>query len=92
MPSALLPSSNPQDSALQSVLRRITRALERSGVDSPRLSAELLVAQALQMSRQDLLKEGILAPEQALSDGTIREIETLAERRASGEPAAYFLG
>lgn len=57
-------------------------------VDSPRLSAELLLAHVLACSRLDLIlnKDRILTPEE------LKQIEALVERREGGEPIAYLLG
>jgi len=62
--------------------------LARKGVDSPRLTAELLLAHALRCDRIRLyldFEKPILEPELA----TFRE---LVRRRAEGEPTAYLLG
>ena len=77
---------------LYSLLRHITGRLTKAAVDSPRLSAELLVAHALGVERQDLLKELLLRPEQKLAIEALAAIDRLTERRAAGEPAAYILG
>jgi release factor glutamine methyltransferase len=65
----------------------ILAAAERlEGVSgTPRLDAELLMAEALGLTREAMLLSGLddLAP-----DG----FEALAERRAAGEPVAYILG
>jgi len=59
-----------------------------AGVDSPRLSAELLVAHALDCSRMDLTLNRDRAPIGAELD----EIKSLLARREAGEPVAYILG
>ena len=59
-----------------------------AGVDSPRLSAELLVAHALRCSRMKLNLERDRIP----TDEEIEEIERLLVRREAGEPMAYILG
>ncbi|HEX8215674.1 MAG TPA: peptide chain release factor N(5)-glutamine methyltransferase, partial [Allosphingosinicella sp.] len=53
--------------------------------DTPRLDAELLMAAALGVEREELLLSGLQreAPER---------FQTLLERRAAGEPVAYILG
>ena len=58
------------------------------GVDSPRLSAELLIAEVLQCSRLMLT----LDRERRPSVDEIRRISDLVERRSHGEPLAYILG
>jgi release factor glutamine methyltransferase len=69
-------------------LRDITRRLESKGIDSPRLSAELITAHALRISRLELLLQ-LAAP---LSGQELEAIEELARRRERGEPVAYILG
>lgn len=59
-----------------------------SGVDSPRLSAELLVAHALGVPRLTLT----LDRDRALSPDELAAVESLVARRESGEPVAYILG
>lgn len=59
-----------------------------SGVDSPRLSAELLMAHALGWSRLALnLERG-----RALGPAELAAVEALVARREAGEPVAYILG
>ncbi|MEO6093512.1 MAG: peptide chain release factor N(5)-glutamine methyltransferase [Novosphingobium sp.] len=53
--------------------------------DSPRLDAELLMAQARGVSRSELLLRHMAEPSPAA-------FAALVERRASGEPVAYILG
>ena len=88
-PIKTLKSSLP---ALSPFLRILSRSLEQAGIDSPRLSAELLLAHSMGISRQDLLKELILSPESVLSEHVTQAAESLTKRRATGEPAAYLIG
>lgn len=59
-----------------------------NGVDSPRLSAEVLVAEVLGCSRLTLVvdRDRHVFPEQ------IKQIFSLVSRREKGEPLAYILG
>ena len=62
--------------------------LERAGVDSPRVDAEILLAHVLGTSRSALAADGrreLDAEEHAALDG-------LLDRRAAREPLAYVLG
>lgn len=59
-----------------------------TGVDSPRLSAEVLVAEALGCSRALLLLER----NRTVSFEQAAVIESLIRRREQGEPVAYILG
>jgi release factor glutamine methyltransferase len=78
--------------SLRAVLTRMTRRFAASAVDSPRLSAELLLAESLGLDRSGLLKRLILNPESPVPEAALANCESLARRRASGEPAAYILG
>jgi release factor glutamine methyltransferase len=64
------------------------RTLRAAGVDSPRLSAELLVGRAFGLSRLDLITHHTDKPAQERLD----VLRGLVARRAAGEPAAYILG
>jgi len=80
---------------LRAALNSCTEQLERSGpdsVDAPRLSAELLLAKALGLDRDALLKRLILEPESPLPESAWLEFAKLTARRCAGEPAAYILG
>lgn len=71
---------------IQAVLKACESRL--SGVDSPRLSAELLAAHALGCSRLTLnLERG-----RVLTGKELAAVEALIARRAEGEPVAYILG
>ncbi|WP_207259611.1 peptide chain release factor N(5)-glutamine methyltransferase [Desulfovibrio sp. Huiquan2017] len=71
---------------IQDVLKACESRL--SGVDSPRLSAELLAAHALGCSRLALnLERG-----RVLTGAELAAVEALIARRAAGEPVAYILG
>lgn len=59
-----------------------------SGVDSPRLSAELLAAHALGCSRPALY----LDRARVLTEDEYAAVMALAARRGKGEPVAYILG
>lgn len=63
-------------------------ALTRSGVDSPRLSAQVLLAHALGISRLDMLLD-VRAP---VDDRVRGEMDRLCARRCAGEPVAYLTG
>ncbi|TVQ95374.1 MAG: peptide chain release factor N(5)-glutamine methyltransferase [Desulfovibrionales bacterium] len=73
---------------LREILDKCTRFLTEKRVDSPRLSAELLVAEALGGSRLDLF----LDLDKPLREPELARIRPLLVRRGSGEPMAYILG
>jgi release factor glutamine methyltransferase len=64
------------------------KELAAAGVDSPRLSAELLAAQAFGLSRLGLIVRAKDKP----TDEQQSAFRVLVARRAKGEPAAYILG
>lgn len=77
---------------LRETLNTYAARLAEAGVDSPRLSAEVLLALALKISRQDLLKELLLRPGTRLAPDAAARAETLVARRERGEPVAYITG
>ncbi len=62
--------------------------LGRKGIDSPRLDAELILAQALGLTRLELYT----GHDRPLSERERLEARALLERRAAREPLAYVLG
>ena len=76
----------------RTLLGQFTQRLESAGIDSPRLSAEILLAHSLKISRSDLLKKLIMEPNAPLTAQNVIEADTLIARRERGEPAAYILG
>lgn len=79
-------------SPLRAIIERLTSQFAALEIDSPRLSAELLLAKAMNMARADLLRRMIVHPEAGLDEGQLALAEAYAARRANGEPAAYILG
>lgn len=63
-------------------------ALTASGCDSPRLDAELLLADAMGVSRAAI----VAGPERGLEPTQARRFQDHARRRAQREPVAYILG
>jgi release factor glutamine methyltransferase len=70
------------------VLRAATEYLERKGVETPRLDAELLLSHALGLSRLELYTQH----DRPLSEAERAAARTLVERRGRREPLAYVLG
>lgn len=60
--------------------------------DAPRLTAELFVAQALGLPRQDLLLRLALHPAAPVPVDALTCAAALLSRRAAGEPTAHILG
>lgn len=71
---------------VQTIVRQCAARLR--DVDSPLLSAQLLVGEVLGLSRieQSLERDRMVAPDDA------ERIRSLTDRRAAGEPVAYILG
>lgn len=63
-------------------------SLERAGVGSPRLDAELLLASCTGADRAEL----VARPEARLTDPQARRFADLVARRVQREPVAYILG
>jgi len=76
-------SGTIQGAILQAVQRFAT-----TGVDSPRLSAELLAGKAFGLSRLEL----VLRHDEIPTPERLDEFLDLVRRREAGEPAAYILG
>ncbi len=62
--------------------------LKRAGIDSPELTAQLLLCHLTQHDRTELL----LHLEESLSEAHWREFNQLVQRRATGLPLQYLLG
>ena len=73
---------------LKDVLRGATEDLERKGVESPRLDAELILADTLGLTRLELYTQH----DRPLSEAERAAARTLVERRGRREPLAYVLG
>jgi release factor glutamine methyltransferase len=69
-------------------LRAAAARLRSSGSRSPRLDAELLLADALDVPRAELFRD----PHRALRPDEAARFEELIERRVAREPVAYILG
>lgn len=74
--------------AVRMALAIATADLREAGCDTPRLDAELLLADAMQVSRTALHLE----PERELSVAEAERFARLLARRRAREPVAYVLG
>jgi release factor glutamine methyltransferase len=79
-------------SSLRETLLQAAGRLEEAGVDSPRLSAEVLLALAFDLERSELLRRLIVEPEAPLATDVRERFAAYLERRAGGEPVAYITG
>jgi release factor glutamine methyltransferase len=75
-------------STVLELLRQAETLLSHHRVDAPRLSAQILLAKVLGISRLDLL----LDPTRHVDLRERQAFDVLLERRASGEPVAYLVG
>jgi len=70
------------------VLNRTTECFKEQQIRNPRLNAELLLAHALDFSREGLY----IHLHDPVGEKEKREAEGLIQRRLSGEPLQYILG
>ncbi|SRR5581483_2383192 len=83
------PSAQSEASpSVSSELRDATVRLAAAGSASPRLDAELLMAEALGVERVRVYVNA----NHALVDAALAHFRALVKRRASGEPVAYIIG
>lgn len=75
-------------SSARDALHSAAAALEAAGCDTPRLDAELLVADALGVDRAALVSH----PEQGIEGAATRVVAERVRRRVAREPVAYVLG
>jgi release factor glutamine methyltransferase len=68
-------------------VRVVAQELEESGVPSPRVDAEILVAHVLGVSRSE-----VYSVDDQLSEEELRRLRSAQERRRLREPLAYILG
>lgn len=73
---------------LRDAIGAATDALRAAGVDSPRLDAELLLAEAAGVERAEL----VASPQAELAPAAGRRFGELVRRRLRREPVAYILG
>ncbi len=80
-------ASGPGKSVLD-VINATTAFFQQKGVDSPRLTIELMLAHALRKKRLDLYLEF----ERVLDEPTLTTLREMVKRRGAGEPLQYILG
>jgi release factor glutamine methyltransferase len=78
----------PQSRTVHGALVAATERLQRSGSESARLDAELLLGHVLGVERSALVAH----PEALLGQGQVDRFQNLLDRRADGEPVAYIRG
>jgi release factor glutamine methyltransferase len=83
-----VPTPQPQEWTIESVLRWATDDFRTRGVDSPRLDAELLLGRALARTRIQLIADA----KRLLEPDELSRFRDLVKRRRTREPIAYILG
>lgn len=79
---------NPKRWTIKELLEVTTTFLIQKGIDNPRLSAEILLAHQLKLSRVKLY----IAFDQPLNDQEINGYRSLIKRRLNREPIQYITG
>lgn len=72
----------------QILLADACRRLEKSGIETPRLDAEVLISHALGISREEFWRDA----HRHLNSDEITSCEKLVQRREAREPLAYIIG
>ena len=75
---------------LRTYLLACTKQLQEHQIDSPKLSAEVLLAFCMSLTRQDFLKTLIISPHTPLTNEVVLAMQQLVTRRCKGEPVAYL--
>ena len=70
------------------VINKTTPFFEKQGIESPRLTIELLLAHLLKKKRLELYLEF----EREMDEPTLEKLRELVRRRAAGEPLQYITG
>lgn len=73
---------------IQNLLNQATQYLTEKGVDSPRLSAELLLSQVLRVQRIELYTHF----DKAVTKEQADKLQELVKRAGENEPIAYLIG
>ena len=79
-------SAESSNETVETVLRRAVQELTRTKVESPHLTAQLLLGHVMGWNRVRVLSDA----KSPLSETRIRHFQTLLQRRASGEPLQYI--
>jgi release factor glutamine methyltransferase len=81
-------AEQPRDWTVRDVVTWMTDDLRKRGVESPRLDAELIAAEALHIDRVKIIVEG----QRMLEPVELETIRALFKRRRGYEPVAYLRG
>jgi release factor glutamine methyltransferase len=77
---------------LEKLLPTQRLAFAKAGVESPELSAQVLLAESLGLTREQLLHQLIINPKKQIPPDAFAVFADLCVRRLQGEPVAYILG
>ena len=77
-----------QDWTIQKLLNWITQHFEQKAIDSPRLSAELILSYVLELSRIELYTNF----DKPVAKEQLTRLHELVKRAADNEPIAYLIG
>lgn len=78
--------------SLRELINKATTKLSTASVDSPRLSAEVLMAHSLGLDTNSLKLRLITEPEKPVSRAEAETFTQLCKQRATGIPVAYLIG
>ena len=78
----------PKPLCIRDILAKTESYFRDKQVDSPRLSAQLMVSKGLGMDRMGLF----LDLDRPLTEPELAQVRPLVVRRGKGEPVAYILG
>lgn len=78
--------------SLRELINKATTKLTAASVDSPRLSAEVLMAHSLGLDTNSLKLRLITEPEKPVSHAEAETFTQLCKQRATGIPVAYLTG
>lgn len=84
----VLRSCYPRGVTILEVINRTTPYFEKQGIESPRLTIELLLAHLLKKKRMQLYLEF----ERELDEATLSKLREMVKRRVAGEPLQYITG
>jgi len=73
---------------LLEIIQRTTDFFRKSGIETPRLDAELILAEVLGLTRMELYQQF----ERPLSEEELEKVRPLVKRRAKREPVQHLLG
>ncbi|HHT9119159.1 MAG TPA: peptide chain release factor N(5)-glutamine methyltransferase [Candidatus Hypogeohydataceae bacterium YC41] len=88
MPHNLPLSPQKGSRSLQEVLAEATKLLEKAGIDSPRLDAEVLLSAVLSLPRHQLYTN----LNEPIDSSSLRLFRRLVKKRASRVPLQYIVG